>query len=252
MREAGRERFKATRQDAFAAALSAQGEIEGVHDGRGRPAPDRFRIYRNNVTVSLRDALRASFATTQRLAGEEFFDAAAVAYATANKPTSPMLFRYGDTFGDFLAALPGLDAYPFVPETARIEYARVIAYYAADTPALAADALATIAPEDLGNVAMTPHPATALLSVPHGGLAAWQANQNPPLPQTPAPAALITRPQMDVLVTALDGPSQSFTDALLKGAPLESAAAVDGLDLAATLGLLLCVGAFTAIGTLPN
>ncbi|MEM9223207.1 MAG: DNA-binding domain-containing protein [Pseudomonadota bacterium] len=239
--------FVAAKQDDFAGAIASRSEVSGVHNGRGRAAADRFRVYKNNVIVSLRDALRTTFTATERLMGEEFFGAAAIAFAERNRPQSPLLFRYGEGFAAFLGTLPGLAEYPFVPEVARIEHARVQAYHAADAPPLAPDILSKVAPEALGETRFSPHPASALLWVPKGGLAAFQANQSPPLPETPAPAALITRPQFDVVVTGLPAPTAQFAEKLMAGAPLAQAAEVDDLDLAQGLGLLLGAGAFTGL-----
>lgn len=238
---------RAESQDAFAATLGREGAaLGGVHNGRGRPASDRLRIYRNNVIVSLSEALAVAFPATRRLLGENFFENAAVAYAMAHKPASPLLFEYGATFGDFLARLPGVAPYPFVPEAARIEFARIEATHAADTAPLTPDALATVAPQSLGTLVFTAHPATRLVPTPAGGLAAWQQNQDPPQPAVSAAAALITRPHAALSVAPLSRPAHDFTEALLRGATLGEAVdgTTGGLDLSAALGLLMGAGAF--------
>ncbi|MEM8664849.1 MAG: DNA-binding domain-containing protein, partial [Pseudomonadota bacterium] len=239
-----------SRHTAIAASLKLSAQdatpLPGIHDGQGRPASDRFSVYRNNVLVSLRDALRATFSATRRLAGEAFFDAAATAYAERHKPNSPIMFRYGDGFPAFLASLPGLAAYKFVPEVASLEFQRVASYHAADSAPLNGNALATIAPDALPAHVFNPHPATCVLSLPNGGLAAWQANTDEEREPTPAPAALITRPAFDVIVTPLEASAAAFATDLLAGRPLGEAAAREGVDVGATLGLLLAAGAFSA------
>jgi hypothetical protein len=238
----------AAEQCAFASALVEKGAtLSGLTDGRGRAAADRLSVYRNNVIVSLVEALEATFPATLRLVGETFFRAAARAYAEAEKPESPLLFRYGETFADHLARLPGLADYPFVPETARIEFARVGAYHAADAAPLPPDALGAVSRETLPGVVFTAHPATRLVPAPAGGVGAWQRNQDPPLPSVDAAAALVTRPVAAVIVTPLPAPSAAFAEALLAGRALGEAAAADGLDLAAALGALLSAGAFRSV-----
>lgn len=237
-------------QAAFTAALTEGGALAGVHDGAGRPAAHRFAVYRNNVVVSLRDALRTSFPATERLMGEAFFAAAAVDYARAHKPRSPLLFTYGDGFADFIAALPGLAPYPFVPEVAALEYARLGAYHAADAAPLAPDALAALPPADLAHTVFRQHPAARLLSLPAGGLGAYR--QNAPegariADGEAADAALVTRPGPAVLITPLAAPAAAFAGALFAGTPLGTAAATDGLDLAPALAGLLSAGAFSAL-----
>ncbi|MEM8855037.1 MAG: DNA-binding domain-containing protein, partial [Pseudomonadota bacterium] len=123
----------------FIDTLARTDPAKGFHDGRGRDAGDRISVYRNNVVVSLADAIANTFAATGRMVGEDFMKAAAIAFAKANKPRSPLMFLYGDTFADFLARLPGLADYPQVPEVARIEYARVASYHAKDAAPLAGE-----------------------------------------------------------------------------------------------------------------
>ena len=236
----------ASGERAFAAALAGGPSPSGLHDGHGRPAADRLDVYRNNVVVSLRDALRTTFAATARLMGETYFDAAATAYAKANKPASPLLFRYGDGFADFLSELPGLANYPFVPEAARIEYARVTAYHAADAAPLRPDALGAVAADALPAAVFVAHPAAAVLLLPHGGLAAWQENSG--RAREAAPACLVTRPAMEVEVRPLQMAAARFAEALLAGVALGEAAGDPALDLAGTLGLLLSAGAFAGLG----
>src|SRR5277367_6642097 len=62
----------------------------------------RYNVYRNNVTVSLIDALAAVFPATQRLTGVEFFRAMARFHVRAAPPTSPLLFEYGRDFPEFI------------------------------------------------------------------------------------------------------------------------------------------------------
>ena len=235
-------------QPAFAEALNdKRAALSGMTDGRGRSAEDRFRVYRNNVIVSLAEALEASFPTTRRLVGETFFRSAAVAYAETTKPSSPLLFRYGGSFPDFLAGLPGLSNYPFVPEAARIEYARIQAYHAADAEPLAHDALARLAPDALPDAVLTGHPAAFLVHAPSGGVSAWRENQTPPQARVPADACLVTRPALDVMVTPLDTPTARLANGLLMGRPLGEAAALEELDLASALATLLSAGAFQSV-----
>ena len=68
----------------------------------GKAATKRYNVYRNNVTVSLIDALAATYPAVQRIAGVEFFRAMARCHVRATPPTSPLLFEYGRDFPDFI------------------------------------------------------------------------------------------------------------------------------------------------------
>lgn len=224
----------------FADALARRGTpVAGLTDGHGRAAPDRFRVWRNNVIHSLSGALGATFPATRRLMGEDDFRGAAIAYAEAVKPASPILSRYGESFADFLMRPGHLD--PSVGECARIEFARVQAFHAADAPPLDGARLA-LAPEALAALVFAPHPAAHLVPTPHGGTGAWQAGT-----ASADAAALVTRPDMSVLVTPLSAPAAAFAAALMAGRPLGEAAGEDGLDLAAALAALLAAGAFADV-----
>lgn len=235
-------------QDAFAAALRGRGAVAGLCRGPGDDGSARFDIWRNNVAVSLAEAIETTFPAVGRLIGTTMLRAAAADYAAANTPDSPLMMRYGATFPAFLATLPGLRDYPAVPEAAAIEVARVSAYHAADAPPLRAEALAAVAPEALQTLELRAHPAARLVPTPHGGLAAWRANAARPSAATPedkdAAAALVTRPEADVLVHPLAAPAAHFAEALLAGRPLGEATAVEALDVATALAALLAAGAF--------
>src|SRR5262245_61572539 len=64
----------------------------------GKAVTKRYNVYRNNVTVSLIDALAAIFPATQRITGGEFFRAMARFHLRETPPTSPLLFEYGRDF----------------------------------------------------------------------------------------------------------------------------------------------------------
>ena len=67
----------------------------GLNGPRGKGALKRYNVYRNNVTVSLIDALVAIYPAVQRITGAEFFRAMARFHVRASPPASPLLFEYG-------------------------------------------------------------------------------------------------------------------------------------------------------------
>ena len=142
-----------TRTPSYAAVL-APGLIDpeyetpaGVVGPNGKGAVKRYNVYRNNVTVSLIDALAAVFPATQRITGVEFFRAMARFHVRATPPRSPLLFEYGREFPDFIERYEYARPMPYLADTARIERAWLDAYHAADESPLAAQNLAAIPPE---------------------------------------------------------------------------------------------------------
>jgi len=91
-------------QDEFAdALLSVATPVPSSLKGAAiRRADRRFAVYRNNVAVSLVEALGARFPVVKRLVGEEFFRAMAHAFVSREPPLSPLLIHYGETFPAFI------------------------------------------------------------------------------------------------------------------------------------------------------
>ena len=121
-----------------------------VSGPNGKAAGKRYNVYRNNVTVSLINALAATFPATQRITGVDFFRAMARFHVRATPPTSPLLFEYGHDFPDFIERYEYARAMPWLADVARIERAWLDAYHAADVKPLTPQALASIPPEQLG------------------------------------------------------------------------------------------------------
>ena len=107
-----------------------------VSGPNGKSAGKRYNVYRNNVTVSLINALAATFPATQRITGVDFFRAMARFHIRATPPTSPLLFDYGHGFPDFIERYEYARAMPWLADVARIERAWLDAYHAADAKPL--------------------------------------------------------------------------------------------------------------------
>src|SRR6201988_2360239 len=124
----------------------------GVVGPRGKGAVKRYNVYRNNVTVSLIDALVAIYPAVQRITGTEFFRAMARFHVRATPPTSPLLFEYGRDFPPFIEGYEPAQDMPLLPRTARIGRGWVDAYHAADAPPLSPSALAAIPSNKFGDL----------------------------------------------------------------------------------------------------
>jgi hypothetical protein len=66
----------------------------------------RFAVYRNNVVVSLTEALRAGFPVVETLVGPRFFAAMAVAFLRQHPPKGRLVMLYGDALPQFIADFP--------------------------------------------------------------------------------------------------------------------------------------------------
>jgi Putative DNA-binding domain len=234
----------------FAPALldPAAAVPHGLVDTANRPAGRRFDVYRNNVTVSLTDALAAGFPVIQTLVGEAFFRAMAVVFLRAHPPRSPVLTGWGDALPGFLNGFAPVAHLPYLADVARLESALREAYHAADA--------APVAPAALGSVDLTAArirlaPATRIVASPYPIHAIWRANTDPTAPPARggAKTVLITRPDWDPWPRLIPPDAARFILALMAGETFGAAAEQAGPehDLARSLTLLLDTKSITAI-----
>ena len=230
---------------------------DGVSAATQAQRVKRFNVYRNNVHASLADAVAARFPVIERLVGEEFFRAMALVFVERYPPTSPILSQYGGTFPQFVDTFEPAQDLPYLPDVARLEWARNLAYHAADEVALEISVLGTIPPEDLDDIRLRLHPATQLIHSPFPIVSIWQTNTHdeevrPIGTDHGAECALVTRLALDVLVTELPSLSASCIAALsardtLGTAVRDATTQSDAFDLATTLALLFASGAVAEI-----
>jgi len=247
-------------QDGFLRALyeGADGAPASIPALSVQPG---FAVYRNTIAKGCIDALEANFPTVARLAGSEWFRAAALPYVRSTPPVSVSLMEYGAGFPGFLAAFPPAQELPYLPGVARLDRLWIEAHTAADGAALDAGALARLPAAALGALVVRPHPAARWAW--HPGLPAyaiWRANReeaalDDPLPWT-GDGALLTRPESAVRWREAGKGACAFLDACAAGLPMAEAAraamrAQPGVDVAGLLAELISAGAFAAPGTAP-
>ena len=222
----------------------------GVITWNGSDASVRFDVYRNNVVLSLTEALADGFPVTRALVGETFFAAMARCFIAEHLPVSPILTEYGDALPDFIAAFPPAQGLHYLPDLARLERARVKAYHAADTRALTAQDLAQYLadPQQLPTTRLTLHPACSVLVSEHAIVSLWAAHQGEgrieDVDLRRAESALLLRDGDEVLVLPLSLAIGHFLAALAAGAPLGEAAeiaAAAGPDFDLTQAIVLLI-----------
>lgn len=218
-------------QGTFAEALRdpARPVPASVVVGSEGPRARGFDVYRNNVAVSLTEALQAAFPVVLRLVGEAFFKAAAKAYVAQQPPRSPVLLLYGEGFGDFLDnGFPPAREVPYLGDVARLEWARLYAYHAADAPVLEISRLAEIPEAALGDLRFALHPSVRLIRSRWPVVSLWAASSGrgsaEAVDMTAAQEAAVVRPALEVDLRLLPPGGHGFIDALMTGATLAEAA----------------------------
>ncbi len=234
----------------------------GLTAWNGSDPARRFAVYRNNVVVSLIDALADTFPVTLELVGDKFFRAMAGVFVRAAPPTSALLAEYGEGFPAFIERFEPARSVPYLADVARLEMLRVQAFHAADadplTPEQVVQALAD--PERLPALRVGCHPSLGLLSSPYAVVSLWAAHQgigdlasvDPGLPES----ALVVRTGLEVQVIALPPGGDALVAGFANGLTLGDAAARavsahEDFDLMTHLALLLRVDALASL-SLPT
>jgi len=249
-------------RDSYAAMFSSallrpERETPSLIAGpKGKGVVKRYNVYRNNVTVSLIEALAATFPAVRRITGEEFFRAMARFHIRETPPNSALLFEYGRDFPAFIAAYEYAQDMPWLADVARIERAWLDAYHAADAEPLSPSALAAVPAERLADLVFTPHPAARIVRSRFAAVTIFAANRvTDPFDTIDAGEpedGLVTRPGFEVDVRRLPAGGAEFLSSLIAGEPLGVAAdaalqARPSFDFGAAIAGMIEAGAFTCV-----
>ena len=199
--------------------------------------------------AGLSAAVEDIYPATRRIVGDEFFAEVARAYVRADPPRSPVMLEWGGTFADFIAGFAQLDELPYLPHVARLEWAWVEAYHAADASAVDLDHFSRVPQDALPDVRLTMHPSMRVICSPLEILELWHRNvvDAPFEPMTLDDIRediLVARPGVDVTVRRLPPGGAAFAQSLAGGLSVlqaaETAMADDGnFDLGGNLAGLI-------------
>jgi hypothetical protein len=227
--------------------------IEGAARGR---VERRFAVYRNNVVAGLIDTLSARFPVVQRLVGDEFFRAMARAYALSEPPRSPLLIHYGESFADFIDRFEAAAPLPYLSDIARVEFARVRAYHAADANPLTYKDFGDLPVARFSEFRVGLHPSVGIIVSDFPIVSIWEANQAATIEDLTlggGERALIARPRLDVETRRIGAGDAIFLTELKAKATIaeaaDAASAAADFDLATSLSLF--ISAELAVGILP-
>jgi hypothetical protein len=247
-------------QRAFGGAVLGDDDptLAALIDGAGLTPEQRLGIHRNNALITLTEALGANFPVVKALVGEAFFTQAARAFIRAAPPASPVLSRHGEGFADFLATYEPAAALPYLPDVARLEWARLGALQAADARPASRQALAGVPPHLLPMARCAVHPSFRFVVSDWPVDRVWAMHQ-PGWPDGETVSLdeggatiLLCRPDDRILMARTDRGTLSLLFALDMGQTLETAAQAaarghDGFDLTAALTCVLSLGLLTEI-----
>lgn len=226
----------------------------GLSDGQGQAAGRRFDVYRNNVAVSLAEALETAFPTIAKLVGAQNFNVLAGIFLRQHPPNSPLMMFYGEEMPAFLESFEPAKALAYLPDVARLEVAMRESYHAADHVAVDPRAFDKD-PEALMASRITFAPSLRLIRslFPIYGIWRFNHEDGAPKPSQSAEDVVILRVDMDPIPHHLPPGGGALIEALLAQTTLGDAheiAATDtpDFDLAQTLSILIGAGAIASIG----
>ncbi len=235
-------------QSEFSASLLDPGAVEprGLRDGKGRAAGRRFDVYRNNVAVSLSEALETTFPVVKKLVGTNNFKSLAGAFLRAHPPTSPLMMFYGAAMPEFLRMFGPTASIGYLPDVARLELALRESYHAADAVALEPLELQNLSTDELMASKIALAPAVRLIRSPWPIHAIWRFNteEGAPNPSMAAEDIIVLRRELDPTPVLLPAGGGAFVAALWSDKTVATAIEVAAaeskyFDLTETLALLL-------------
>ena len=192
-----------TAPEGIAKELAVRGipeaEVAALIAGDARAsAVERLDVYANMYFFRILDVLRADYPKVLAVVGDAAFHDLATDYLQAHPSRHPSLRFVGAALPAFLEGHARAAERPWLVALAALEWARVDVFDSADTPVLAREALAAIAPEAFAGLALRPVAACALVPAAWAVEDVWRAVESADEDQLdadapPAPAARRTR-----------------------------------------------------------
>ena len=158
-------------QRAFAAAIHEPGIACPVLP-RGN-----LSIYRNNSAYAFRSALESGFPVLRKRVGDDYFHQLGSQYRARFPSRSGDLHWIGSHFPAFLFEHLRGTEYAWLADLARLEWSREQASITTVLPAVTADVLATVAPEQLEHLMFRLQPSLTLVASDFPVFTVWSANQ---------------------------------------------------------------------------
>jgi hypothetical protein len=217
-------------EGATVGACPASIELLQAIEGHGAlGAAERLDIYAGMYRTRLVDVLREDFPRTLRVIGDEQFAALAARYLARSPSTNPSLRHLGHGFADFLAAEPTLPA--FLADLARLEWARVEVFDAADAVPLRLADLQSVPADAWPALRLRLIPACAVVESPWPIHRLWADGDS--LPEPEGTSVRVWREEWSVSHAAMGPVERQAFRALARGASFAGICAAVERDAAA-------------------
>lgn len=138
---------------------------------------ERLDLHRNNVFGVLLDALRLAYPVVLRLVGDEFFSHAAVEFIRHFPSKDGDLHQFGQEFPSFLGEFQPAAELPYLPDSARLDWAYHEVFFMPTPPSFPVDHLKKIPNSHHDYLKFTLSPACRLIASAFPIHRIWEANQ---------------------------------------------------------------------------
>lgn len=149
----------------------------------GDMAPEGgWRAYQGNAQATATRVLASHFPTVQAMVGDEALAVLALRLWQRYPPNSGDLGRWGAHLPELIAAQAELQPWPWLADSARLDWARHTCERSADTT-LATDSLQRLGDTPAEHLGLAWHPGVQVLDSPWPVVSLWQAHQLPEGPE---------------------------------------------------------------------
>ena len=147
-------------------------------DTQIRTSEKQLNIYRNSYTGGLFKAMKDIYPVTEKLLGEDFFEAMCLRYIKQTPCQSFDINQYGMSFAEFADSFDPVKELVYLSDVIRLEWAWHRAYQSADSPQHDFSPLLNFDGTQLASLHFSFYPSMTLLTSPYPVDIIWSANQN--------------------------------------------------------------------------
>jgi len=186
-----------------------------------------LNIYRNNVVINFREALKAVYPVIHKLVGEAFFNAMAREYMVKHPSRSGNLHEFGNQLSEFISGFDPAGDLVYLSDVAKLEWAYHAVFHAENRPAFDLDKLKNVETSRYQKIKFILSPASRLIRSSFPILRIWETNQDNRELSEPANAQpdtisldegqariLVLRDGLDINFLSLSDPEYNFLKAL--------------------------------------
>ncbi|RZK99274.1 MAG: hypothetical protein EOP36_19805 [Rubrivivax sp.] len=163
-------------QDLWGAPTAAQ--ERGGWQEHGQALSAGLAAYQGNADATAERVLAATYPTVQALLGEEALAGLARQLWRQHPPQQGDLSAWGAALPDWLDLLPEVRTWPYLPDCARLDWARHTAEHAADAP-FEPESLALLGTQAPENLTLELRPGLSMVSSNWPVVTLWEAHHQP-------------------------------------------------------------------------